>query len=347
MGGLELISPVQRVYDSRPDKGLGGTGPFAVGETRTIQILGRGGAPLSGVAGIVGNATSIAGSVGGYFTIWPAGHQKPPSSNINFGASGNLANLFTCMLGPTGAINVYNGSSIGANLCIDVQAWIPANQLDPYGPSALPMMTSGPSASDTVKAEAVLTNALRYAMDTWWSGPAQTLLGYDLGYGAANHDAVRRLGMAALGLSTAYATGLSTDPVMLARVVAIVDRVAGAHVTSAMGGWGEGWQTSMWSSLVGRSAWLVWSQLPEATQDAVARMVAYEADFAARYRIHYLRDASGTVLTAGDSGAEEAAWQGTAMQIALVMLPGHANAHIWDAEMRRFALAAWARPQDL
>jgi hypothetical protein len=350
--GGRVTQPItpQRIFDSRVSKG--GTGPFAAGDTRTIQVLGRGAVPLSGVAGIVGNLAVIPGTAGGYLTIWPAGRKMPTASNINFGVGGPaISNTFTVELGPTGAISVYDGYGTGAEVFIDVQAWIPAPELAPVGPSVLPTSTSAPSGTDSVKAAQVLTTALRYGMDTWWPGPAQTLLAADLGYDylgkPTNHDAVRRLGMAALGMSTALATGLSTDPVMLARTVALVTRVAGAHVTNAVGGWGEGWQTSMWSSLCGRAAWLLWPSMPEETRAAVARMVAHEADYAARYQIHYLRDAAGTVLSPGDSGAEEVAWQGTAMQIAAVMLPTHPNAGIWQTEMQRFALAAWARPADV
>jgi hypothetical protein len=87
--------------------------------------------------------------------------------------------------------------------------------------------------------------------------------------------------------------------------------------------------------------------MPEPTRAAVARMVEHEADYASRRQIHYLRDAAGTVLTAGDTGAEEVSWSAGAMQVAQVMLPSHRHATIWSTEMQRFALAAWARPQDV
>lgn len=336
------ITP-QRIFDSRVNKG--GTGPFAAGETRTVQVLGKGAVPLSGVAGIVGNLGVVNGTAGGYITIWPTGRKQPTASNINYPPGQPIANVFIVELGPTGAISLFNGFG-AADIFIDVQGWIPAPELAAVGPSAVTTPTV-PTATDSVKAAAVLANAVRYAMGPWWAGPAQTMLAAPLTQ-AMPHDEIRRLGMAALCLSTAVSTG-QADPVAVARVVQIVDHLAAGHLTNQLGGWGEGWQTSMWSSICGRAAWLLWPQMPASTRALVAAMVADEANYAARYQIKYLRDFAGNVIPAnvGDSGAEEVAWQGTAMQIALAMLPTHPNAAIWQTEMQRFALAAWARPADV
>jgi hypothetical protein len=355
VGGLNLLDVPVRILDTRPNKlinGVPGAGPFGPGERRDLQVLDKGAVPLSGVAGIVANVTVLPGSVGGYLTIWPAnGLPNPGTSNVNYGPapSPQVVNQFTCALGPTGGISIQNMYGVGVHVIVDVQGWVAADELAAVGPSVISILAV-PTAADSVKAAQGLTTALRWAMDTWWSGTAQTLLASDLsaaGAAAGNHDAIRRLGGVALGMSTALSTGLSTDSVMQARLVAIVDRVAGAHVSNALGGWGLGWQTSMWSSIVGRAAWLDWYAMPQATRSLVAKMVEREANFAAAYKIKYYRDMAGNVISAGDSGAEEVAWQGTAMQIALVMLPSHPNAGAWATEMARFALAAWARPADV
>jgi hypothetical protein len=77
--------------------------------------------------------------------------------------------------------------------------------------------------------------------------------------------------------------------------------------------------------------------------------VEFEAACTVRRRIHYLRDAAGVIVpgSAGDSGAEEVAWAGTVLQVACVMMPAHRLRDLWYTEMQRFALAAWARPQDV
>ena len=306
------------------------------------------------MASVFLNVTAVSPTgTGGYVTLWPTGYPKPPTSNVNFPAKAVVANLCLVDVDPTGAVSILAGMiGPGLHVIVDVQGWISADPLDAVGPS-VSLAPAVPTASDSVKAAEILANAVRYLMGTWWAGPAQTLLATPLTQTVPN-DAVRRLGMAALGLSTAWATGVADDPMTPIRAVTLIDRLASGHVTNASGGWGEGWQTSMWAALAGRAAWYIWPQLSEACRARVARMVAHEADFAARYQIKYYRDATGNYLRnaagtelIGDSGAEEVAWQGTAMQIALVMLPDHANAGIWSTEMQRFALAAWARPQDV
>jgi hypothetical protein len=90
-----------------------------------------------------------------------------------------------------------------------------------------------------------------------------------------------------------------------------------------------------------------WPELTAQTKMYVAKVVEHEANYAARLKLHYLRSADGTVLTIGDSGAEEVSWWAGAMQIGLVMLPDNQNAGIWAKEIVQYALAAWARPLDV
>lgn len=330
---MQSITPV-RILDTRTANG-GHQATVAPGETFTLQVAGRG-VPLSGVASTMLNVTAVAVSgSGGYLTVWPSGSPKPPTSNVNFPAKGVVANLCLIGLGPDGAVSIFaGGSSTGLHVIADVQGWEPAVELNPVGP-ALPIAPTG-----NVKAAQILATANRYLLDTWWPNVAPGLLAVPLGQ-AVQHDEVRRLSMAALGLS------LSDDFRAPGIVEYLVGHVAGAHMVNKLDGWGETWQSTLWAGIVGRAAWLSWPSLSSATQGFVARMVEREADFAARQRIHYLRDAAGVVLTAGDTGAEEASWHGTALQIALVMLPDHPRAWIWRTELDRFALAAWARPQDV
>jgi hypothetical protein len=103
------------------------------------------------------------------------------------------------------------------------------------------------------------------------------------------------------------------------------------------------------AGIVGRAAWLLWDRVELApdTKQYVARMIEHEANYAARYKLKYLRNAAGTLLSPGDSGAEEVSWTAMAMQVAVVMLPTNQHAQIWAKEVAQFALASWARPQDV
>lgn len=299
----------------------------------------------------MGNATVIAGpSGGGYITLWPGGYPRPTASNMNFTPNTIVANTFLVPLGADGSISLFSFPP-GIHVVIDVQGWVAAPDVTPLGP-LVPFDTATLGASDSQQAAQILTNTNLYAMTTWWNGPAQTLLAVNLP--GNTHDAVRRLSMEALSLSTSLATGVYdqtvigvTNSAALDRTAQLIASVASWHMTNRAGGWGEGWQTPMWAGTLGRAAWYIWDELPSATQAAVARLVEHEADYAARQKLHYLRNVAGVVLTPGDSGCEEVSWWATAMQIALVLLPDHPHAHIWRTEMVRFSLAAWARPNDV
>lgn len=349
-GGVDAVSPT-RILDTRTTNG-GHNAPFNAGETFTLPVLGRGAVPMSGVAAIFGNLTIVATTGGGYVTLYASGSPRPTASNINFNPGQVIANTFLVPLGPDGSISIYSYPA-GVNVIIDVQGWVQATTASAVGPSVA-FNTGGPTAADSVKAAAILANANRYAMTTWWDGPAQTLLAADLsGDGSTNGDATRRLSMEALSLSTALATGTYpaasgvSAAVATARTVQIINSVASWHVSNRVGGWGDSWQSPMWAGIAGRAAWLIWNQLPAATQQLVASMVQHEADFGVRQQVRYLRKPSGTFISPGNSGAEEASWTISAAQVAIVMLPDHPHVSIWRTEVARFSIAAWARPSDI
>jgi hypothetical protein len=160
--------------------------------------------------------------------------------------------------------------------------------------------------------------------------------------------------MQALGLSTALATGVYDETsaqlleaTAVTRLKILVNTVASQHISNHANGWGASWQSPMWTGLIARAAWFNWSDMSEQTKTYVANMVASEADYAARQKIKYYADATGTIINSGDSGAEEVSWMSNALQVALVMFPNHPNQFIWASTLVQFSLAAWARPEDV
>lgn len=350
--GIIAISPV-RVMETRPEKGIigGHSGPFAAGEVYTLPILGQGGVPAFGVSAILANLTIVATTGGGYVTVWASGQPRPAASNINFSPNQVIANTFLVPVGADGAIQIYSYPA-GINILIDIQAWVPATTLAAAGP-AIPF-TKLPLTSITgTKAGYVLNNAMKYAMNTWWNSTAQSLLALPLNP-TNPQDAIRRLGMAALGISTSVATGSYSESYVgvsssaaLQRTILLIDRVASQHVTNTPGGWGDSWQSPMWAGVVGRAAWYIWNDLPSTTKTYVTRMIEHEANYGAGKKIKYMRNKIGTVLSPGDSGAEEVAWTMSAAQVAVVMLPNHPLRKMWMAFIAQSSLAAWARPQNV
>ncbi len=348
-GTIEAISPV-RILDTRTTNG-GHNAPFAQGESFDLAVLGRGAVPSFGVAAVQVNITVVPANGSGYVTLWPAGTTRPTASNINFAANAYpIANLALVALGSNGNISIYNYATGGVHIIIDVQGWVAAAMAEGVGPS-VPFDQTPLSAPDSVKARQILANALSYTIGPWWSGPAQTMLTEPLGQDIPD-DALRRLSMQALALATGAATGVNvgTDQYLAAdRANILLRRVASQHLVNNPGGWGDSWQSPMNAGILGRAAWLLWNrpELGSDTKQYVARLIEHEANYAARYKLKYLRNTAGAVLSPGDSGAEEVSWTAMAMQVAMVMLPTNQHAQIWAKEVAQFALAAWARPQDV
>lgn len=356
-GGVNPITAV-RILDTRTTNG-GHNAALIADNTFDLAVLGRGGVPSFGVAAVFINITVVAATGptgGGYVTVWASGVTRPVASNVNFTAGAVVANTALVALGANGAVSIYSGFAAGEHVIIDVQGWVAAAMAEGVGPS-IPFDQATLSVTDSVKARQVLNNAVKYAMGSWWGGSAQTLLVAPLDQSGGDGDAVRRMSMQALAASTALATGAYepllgaayTPHVVAERTNTLINRVASQHLVNHGGGWGESWQSPLWTALLGRAAWFIWDwpELTAQTKQYVAKVVEYEANYAARQKLHYLRDGSGTVLTPGDSGAEEVAWWAGAMQVGLVMLPSNQNVRIWEKEVVQFALAAWARPADV
>lgn len=105
------FTPVQpsRVLDTRTGLGRNNEArKLSAGETISVQVTGRAGVPAQGVLAVVMNATVSAPTQPSFFSIWPAGTDRPVVSNLNFGAGQQLANLVTAEVGDDGAVNLSN-----------------------------------------------------------------------------------------------------------------------------------------------------------------------------------------------------------------------------------------------
>lgn len=132
-GQYHPVAPF-RICDTRPDGpqistnqcNNGGAGaPLTPGAILPVQATGLGGVPGSGVLGVVVNVTAVSGTQASFFTVWPTGAPQPNSSNLNFPALVNIANLVQVGVGvgsSAGEISVYN--QLGTvNLVIDIEGY--------------------------------------------------------------------------------------------------------------------------------------------------------------------------------------------------------------------------------
>lgn len=159
----------------------------------------------------------------------------------------------------------------------------------------------------------------------------------------------RPVSAAALGLAVGVRCDVLDDvtagPAAAAAVSAVRACVVG-HI-SAGGWWGRSWQSPLVSSQAGLAGWLLFDQLPTATQGAVEAMVRDEADHLSGVDVHYLRDVDGGYLTQGDTGAEEESWRARGVSLALAMLPDDPSAQRWYRWLVLRQLAAYARPSEV
>lgn len=104
------------------------------------------------------------------------------------------------------------------------------------------------------------------------------------------------------------------------------------------GGWGAVNQAAFKAYLTGWAAYVVWDQLDEDTQEAVANVVAHEADhFLARYPGQYVP---------GNTQSEENAWNSSLLAFAAAAFPDHPHAEAWDRHAKLYAINSATRPSD-
>jgi hypothetical protein len=211
-----------------------------------------------------------------------------------------------------------------------------------------------PTDADSVRIENLLKNASKYAVTTWYNDEmnfdAQT--GTYLTFGGTDEPHIRRPADMAYALAVAIKLGVF-DPayagVSLADAksmeVKLIRSLAYRHIANSSGGWGDGWQTASWAESAGTAAWLMWDDIGSSTdKEYIRTMVEHEAN--RNLPVRYYRNASGTVISPGNSGAEENAWNGSLVMLATAMMPGHQNYYDWMDKGLKLFITGAAFPSD-
>jgi hypothetical protein len=98
LGGFYLFPRPNRILDTRTTTG-GHHAPMHDGEELTILIAGQYFVPPDAV-GVIGNLTVVGATGPGHLVVYAADPSgPPPTSNLNFGASGAIANMVASRLG--------------------------------------------------------------------------------------------------------------------------------------------------------------------------------------------------------------------------------------------------------
>jgi hypothetical protein len=113
-----LFHPVSpsRIADTRT------AAPLGANTSMDLPVLGRGGLPETGVAGVVANLTATQTTAPSFLTVYPAGQPRPVASNLNFTAGKTVSNLVAARLGAGGSLSVFNLAGT-AQVIADVAGW--------------------------------------------------------------------------------------------------------------------------------------------------------------------------------------------------------------------------------
>ncbi len=259
--------------------------------------------------------------------------------------------------GPTGAACATAGSGV-ANRDKAAAYVRPSPLLDkalPYDP-ADPALAANP----VFQLRTALLESERYLLgaqyvERWYSKRRQRYTDVLARFIPQQQEyAVRRPAMAALTTAVAARTGAHHDAsVGRTRDEAImyadwlVRSIACDHVAVTPGGWGAGWQTAHWAMLTGEAAWLIWDRLTPQVREYVAQMLVYEADRLLTVPVEYWADASGAIVSAGNTHAEENSWNGALLELAVNMMPRHPQASNWRRKAVDLEVAAYATRADM
>ncbi|WP_460811019.1 hypothetical protein [Nocardioides salsibiostraticola] len=168
--------------------------------------------------------------------------------------------------------------------------------------------------------------------------------------------AYRGPAMSALTVATALSTDVhDTSEVGSNRqtaneyVTSLVGSISCQHRSVTPGGWGHSWQSAHWAALTAQAAWLVWDEQPEPVRTYVEAMVRSEADRLLTRPAEYWKDRAGAVNPGrtGNTAAEESAWNGSLLSLAVAMLPASEATARYRAQEIQLQASAFAAPRDL
>jgi hypothetical protein len=128
LGGYDSVVPA-RLLDTRAGQttvdGIGaGGGAIGPGQTRTLQVTGRGNVPADGVGAVVLNVTATQPTAPSFLTVFPTGSPRPNASNLNVVAGQTVPNLVIAKVGDGGLVSIYNDSG-SVQVIADVAGWFP------------------------------------------------------------------------------------------------------------------------------------------------------------------------------------------------------------------------------
>ncbi|AGA80279.1 hypothetical protein [Echinicola vietnamensis] len=206
----------------------------------------------------------------------------------------------------------------------------------------------------------LLLNANKYALTTWWQERGFSELsqhGYLDLKGISEHR-VRPVAAEAEALAASLRLGLY-DPASVGvseheaaeKTILLIKSLAHAHLANTENGWGREWQSALWAGYSAFAGWMMWDKLDDQTQMEVLKMIRVECEWIMHDKglpqIKTYRNRHGEIISPGDTGSEENAWDGLILTVASAMMPAHPQQSKWMEKLIFLTLNATARPSDL
>lgn len=206
----------------------------------------------------------------------------------------------------------------------------------------------------------VLLNSNKYALTTWWvqhgfsNVPATEYL--DL-KGVSEHF-IRPVAAEAEALATSLRTGLYNEavtgvPASVAetRTIQLIRSLAHTHLANTAKGWGRQWQSALWAGYTAAAGWMMWDRLSDTTRKELLAMIDEECNWVMSNKglpqIKLYRDRWRKIISPGDTGTEENAWDGSILTVAIAMMPGHPEYSKRMNKLLFLSLHALSRPSDV
>ncbi|MBV7533096.1 hypothetical protein [Chitinophaga sp. sic0106] len=206
----------------------------------------------------------------------------------------------------------------------------------------------------------ILLNTNKYALTTWWAkrGFAEVPVNEFLDFKGTTEHKIRPIAAEAQALAISLRMGLYLPeytgvPASTAeqKTIQLIRSLAHAHGSNTTGGWGKAWQSPLWACYTTTAAWAMWDKLDPTTQQEVQAMINTECEWVLHNKgaaqIKTYRNKAGEVISPGDTGAEENAWDASILGVACAMMPEHPQQAIWRQQLLQLTINAMARPADV
>lgn len=228
----------------------------------------------------------------------------------------------------------------------------------PYSPTTFRTLSS------TNRGRVVTATNNCVAGEMGWLTSTYPGTGQIASFGATDEAHLREPASVAFGLATLLASGQHqtattgyTDVQLRDAAIRLIDSFALTHAGNG-GNWGGvvpsgvivpdsstfHWQGAYWVALTAVAARLLWSSLTPTQRTQVDNMVTSEANRFIGYAVPYMRSPRGSLVTPGDTKAEENGWNAWVLLVAAATMPSHANAAAWLTKGLELSLSVTATP---